>query len=163
MAVGEGTPGNLKLCWAECYETSVHETDSLRLFGIYSQAVTVISTWAPDSMAIEQLFFAKNQTTAMRVAQGRGAILAAAGASQLSVSEYTPMQVKESIAGWGGAPKPQVTRMVKMVLGPDGLAGKDDLFDACAIAICHHFRSKLAAATRSLQSRSQHLATGGVQ
>ena len=160
MAVVEGSPGSLSLCWAECYETDANQPDSSRLFGIYSRAQKVISEWTPDSVAIEQLFFAKNQTTAMRVAQGRGAVLAAAGATSLPVAEYTPMQVKESIAGWGGAPKPQVTRMVKMVLGPDGIAGEDDLFDACAIAICHHFRSRLATMT-SLHGKAAHPSPAG--
>jgi crossover junction endodeoxyribonuclease RuvC len=98
--------------------------------------------------AVEQLFFATNRTTAMRVSEARGVVLCALARSGLDIAEYTPMQVKESVAGYGGATKPQVGRMVRTLLRVTELPGPDDTADACAVAITHVHRARMGGAVR---------------
>ncbi len=91
----------------------------------------------PDFMAIEELFFNSNQKTAINVAQARGVILLSAINHGVEVFEYTPLQVKQAVAGYGRADKNQVQQMVKLLLGLDSVPKPDDTADAVAIAICH--------------------------
>ena len=88
-------------------------------------------------MAIEELFFNSNQKTAINVAQARGVILLAAMNYNLNIFEYTPLQVKQAVAGYGRADKSQVQQMVKLLLGLSEVPKPDDTADAVAIAICH--------------------------
>ena len=91
----------------------------------------------PDFMAIEELFFNSNQKTAINVAQARGVILLAAMNRGIRIFEYTPLQVKQAVAGYGRADKKQVQQMVKLLLGLKEVPKPDDTADAVAIAICH--------------------------
>lgn len=91
----------------------------------------------PDFVAVEELFFNKNIKTALTVGHGRGAALLAAAKLGVEVFEYTPLQVKQAVAGYGRAEKSQVQQMVKIILNLDAIPKPDDVADALAIAICH--------------------------
>lgn len=108
-----------------------------RLAMIYDDMCEVIDTYHPDEMAVEELFFANNQKTAIAVAEARGVILLAAKKKRLPISEYTPLQVKQSVVGYGRAEKKQVMTLVKMLLGLENAIKLDDTADALALAICH--------------------------
>ena len=109
----------------------------LRLLSIHRELSALMLSHSPDAVAVEQLFFSKNTRTAMAVGQARGvAILAAAGAG-LAVAEYTPLQVKQAVVGYGRAEKRQVQEMVRVLLALRDLPRPDDAADALAIAICH--------------------------
>jgi crossover junction endodeoxyribonuclease RuvC len=97
----------------------------------------LISTWRPDSAAVEELFFSKNARTALAVGHARGVALLALTDAGLPVQEYKPAEVKQAVAGYGGAPKEQVQGMVQLLLGMDETPRPDDAADALAVAICH--------------------------
>jgi len=108
-----------------------------RLCMMYEQLQEVVTEHRPDIAAVEQLFFAKNAKTAMLVGQARGVILLTLSLSDVPLFEYTPLQIKQALAGYGRATKNQVQRMVQMVLGLDDIPTPDDAADAVATAICH--------------------------
>lgn len=97
----------------------------------------IIHKWEPDAAAVEELFFNKNEKTALIVGQGRGVALLSAAKAGLPVYEYTPLQVKQSLTGYGRADKEQIQYMVKLLLGLSKMPKPDDAADALAIAICH--------------------------
>jgi len=108
-----------------------------RLKLIYEGICELIKKYRPDAMAIEELFFNTNVTTGIRVAEARGVILLAARQAGLEIQEYTPLQVKQAVVGYGRAEKKQVITMVTMLLGLTKPPKPDDTADALAIAICH--------------------------
>lgn len=108
-----------------------------RLCDIYEDITTLVKKYNPDCLAIERLYFNTNTTTAIDVAQARGVILLAAKKNNISISEYTPLQVKQSITGYGRAEKHQVMEMVKNLLQLKSVPKPDDTADALALAICH--------------------------
>ena len=108
-----------------------------RLAMIYKDLSTIIDRYKPDEVAIEELFFNTNITTGIRVAEARGVILLCAEHSGIIVSEYTPLQVKQSVVGYGRADKKQVISLVTMLLALPSPPKPDDTADALAIAICH--------------------------
>lgn len=108
-----------------------------RLKDIYNDMITVIERYKPDEMSIEKLFFNTNTTTAIDVAQARGVIVLAAESCGLPISEYTPLQVKQAITGYGRAEKRQVMEMVKSFLDLEKVPKPDDTADALALAVCH--------------------------
>ena len=110
---------------------------SSRLFQIYHDMQELIKTFSPDSIAIEELFFNTNITTGISVAHGRGVILLAGQESGIPMFEYTPLQVKQAIAGYGRADKKQMMEMIRRLLNLNSTAKPDDASDALAIAICH--------------------------
>lgn len=111
-----------------------------RLQTIFMSIQNLILKYRPDRAAVEELFFARNVTTALTVAQGRGVILLALQNAGLNIAEYKPNQVKQSISGYGGADKHQMQEMVRLLLGLDTIPQPDDAADALAIAITdlHH-------------------------
>lgn len=113
-----------------------------RLKIIYDGVRLIVETHQPDHAGIEELFFARNVTTAITVAQGRGVILLAVASAGVPITEYKPNTVKQSISGYGGAKKPQMQEMVRMLLGLESIPRPDDAADALAIAITdiHHAR-----------------------
>ncbi len=119
-----------------------------RLQRIYRQLTAVIEDQQPTAAAVEELFFSKNVRTALSVGQARGVALLAAANAGLPIHEYTPLQVKQAIAGYGRATKDQVQQMVRMLLGLDSVPQPDDAADAIAIAICHIHSAKLTAMLR---------------
>ena len=108
-----------------------------RLDMIYNDLITIIDKYKPDAIAIERLYFNTNTTTAIDVAQARGVILLAAKQKGLTINEYTPLQVKQSVTGYGKAEKRQVMEMVKSILNLNAIPKPDDTADALAIAVCH--------------------------
>ena len=108
-----------------------------RLVRLYDGVRALIDEHHPDVMAIEQLLFGRNVTTAIAVGQARGVVLLAAAQSGMDVFEYKPAQVKEAVVGYGKADKPQMQEMVRMLLGLATVPHPDDAADALAIAICH--------------------------
>ncbi|MBR4578454.1 MAG: crossover junction endodeoxyribonuclease RuvC [Oscillospiraceae bacterium] len=117
--------------------TPAHTPLTSRLDQIYRDLEELISTYHPEVMAIEELFFYNNITTGISVAQGRGVILLCAFRCGLQIYEYTPMQVKQSVVGYGLAEKKQVMDMVKRILGLSSAPKPDDAADAVALALCH--------------------------
>lgn len=110
---------------------------SARLDMIYNDLNELIVTFSPDAISVEELFFAKNITTGIAVAHGRGVILLSAYRSGVSVFEYTPMQVKQAVVGYGNASKSQMIYMVQKLLNMKSPPKPDDAADALAMAICH--------------------------
>ena len=110
---------------------------SARLRMIYEDVCSVMDRSAPQALSIEQLFFTNNKTTAIDVAQARGVILLAANQRGIPVYTYTPMQVKQSVVGYGKAEKRQVMEMTRQLLGLEKVPRPDDTADALALAICH--------------------------
>ena len=108
-----------------------------RLLQISEDMDALIRQFQPDEMAVEELFFSRNITTGIAVAHGRGVILLSAQKLDLPIFEYTPMQVKQAVAGYGGAQKLQVMKMTQRLLKMKHLPRPDDAADALAIAICH--------------------------
>lgn len=104
---------------------------------IYDDLTELIERVKPEFMAIEELFFNTNTTTAINVAQARGIIVLSAMNAGVKIHEYTPLQVKQAVAGYGRAEKQQVQQMVKMILNLEKVPKPDDTADALAIAICH--------------------------
>ena len=110
---------------------------SRRLLQIADDMEELIHTFHPDEMAVEELFFTKNITTGIAVAHGRGVILLAAEKLGVPIFEYTPMQVKQAVTGYGGADKRQIMLMTQRLLNMGEIPRPDDAADALAIAICH--------------------------
>ena len=118
-------------------ETSAKVAMAQRLLELYEALTHLIATHSPDSMAIEQLFFSRNVTTAIAVGQARGVALLAAAQAEIPVAEYTPAEVKQAISGYGNADKQQVQFMVQLLLELDTVPYPDDAADALAVALCH--------------------------
>jgi crossover junction endodeoxyribonuclease RuvC len=117
--------------------TSPGESLPIRLRAIFSGVNQIIETYLPDSIAFEELFFAKNVTTAMSVGAARGVAMLSAGMKQENLYEYTPMQIKQAVTGYGKADKPQVQEMTRILLGIPEIPKPDDAADALAVAIAH--------------------------
>lgn len=108
-----------------------------RLSHIYAELTALIAQHQPTDAAVEKLFFSKNVRTALSVGQARGVALLAAAQANLVIHEYTPLQIKQAVVGYGRADKNQIQQMVKMLLQLDSIPQPDDAADALAIAICH--------------------------
>ncbi len=117
--------------------TKAHTPFDSRLSSIYDGLSQLISAFKPDAMSIEKLFFNTNTTTAIDVAQARGVIVLAAAQGGLDIAEYTPLQVKQSVVGYGRAEKKQVQEMTRLMLNLKSVPKPDDTADALALAICH--------------------------
>ena len=113
--------------------------DSLdrRLCDIHTGITEIIKKWRPDAVPVEELFFNTNITTGIRVAEARGVILLCARQCGVSVCEYTPLQVKQAVVGYGRAEKKQVQEMTRQILGLSAVPKPDDTADALALAVCH--------------------------
>jgi crossover junction endodeoxyribonuclease RuvC len=109
----------------------------LRLLELYKKIQEILFLHRPESGAVEKLFFQRNVSTAISVGQARGVALLALAQSGIDVLEYTPLEVKQAVVGYGGADKGQVQAMVKAILNLDEIPAPDDAADALAIAICH--------------------------
>lgn len=117
--------------------TNAGELFTNRLAKIYTDVCDIIDRTHPDALSIEKLFFNTNTTTAIDVAQARGVILLAATLKRVPVYEYTPLQVKSAVTGYGRAEKKQVMDMVKNLLRLEKIPKPDDTADALALAVCH--------------------------
>lgn len=134
IEVQKGIP---KLVDAGVIRTPVKEDDAIRLQLIYEELNDIISQTKPSEMSVEKLFFAQNVTTAMTVAQARGVVLLAGKQAGLTIYEYTPLQIKQSLTGYGRAEKKQIQEMVRVILKLKAVPKPDDCADALAAAITH--------------------------
>jgi crossover junction endodeoxyribonuclease RuvC len=116
-----------------------------RLQAIYQGLAGVILEHQPEMAAVEELFFSRNARTALSVGHARGVALLALADAGLAVHEYTPLQVKQAVAGYGGADKSQVQEMVRMLLNLEAVPQPDDAADAVAVAVCHIHSARMVA------------------
>lgn len=128
--------------------TKSSEIFSERLKKLNNEIKTLIKLYEPDAFAIEELFFNTNAKTAIKAAQGRGAAIVAAADFSVEVFEYTPLQVKQAVTGYGRADKQQVQHMIKTILNLSKIPSPDDVADALAVAICHAHSFKLNSLLR---------------
>lgn len=143
FGVIEAEKGKAQLVDAGVIRTPVKEDDAVRLLTIYEELTDIITQTKPQQMAVEKLFFAQNVTTAMTVAQARGVVLLCGMQNQLQIAEYTPLQIKQALTGYGRADKKQIQEMVRVILGLKDIPKPDDCADALAAAICHTMNAKL--------------------
>jgi crossover junction endodeoxyribonuclease RuvC len=117
--------------------TPIKEDDAVRLETIFDELTDIIVATKPSEMSVEKLFFAQNVTTAMTVAQARGVVLLCGRQAGLTIYEYTPLQIKQALTGYGRADKKQIQEMVRVVLQLKDIPKPDDCADALAAAITH--------------------------
>ncbi|HOJ78827.1 MAG TPA: crossover junction endodeoxyribonuclease RuvC [Bacillota bacterium] len=134
---------HLKKIGVGVIRTSPQQDMSLRLKVIYDEMHSLIAKYQPEVIAVEELFFNKNVRTALAVGQARGVIMLAAANSGLDIVEYTPLQVKQAVVGYGRAEKHQIQEMVRMLLCLPEVPKPDDAADALAVAICHAHSRKV--------------------
>jgi crossover junction endodeoxyribonuclease RuvC len=142
----EKQKSTLKYCSAII--TKAHQPLPQRLLTLYTEVYNFLEEWKPDVCAIEQLFFNTNTTTALVVGQARGVIHLALAQRNIPVTEYTPLQVKMAVTGYGRAEKKQIQQMIKQVFKLPTIISPDDASDAAAIALTHCFSYKLQTLTR---------------
>ena len=135
--VREDKSGNLSAVDYGVITTSPALSMPHRLLELYRRLSEILLLHRPESGAVEKLFFQRNVRTAISVGQGRGVVLLALAQADLSVAEYTPLEIKQAVAGYGGADKNQVQQMVRALLNLDDVPQPDDAADALAVAICH--------------------------
>jgi crossover junction endodeoxyribonuclease RuvC len=128
-------------------ETAATADMPSRLSGLFDAVTELLERHRPDVLAIEQLFFARNVTTAISVGQARGVVLLAAARAGIDVAEYSPSEVKHAVVGYGKADKTQMQEMVRLILGMDRPPHPDDAADALAVALCHTQRAAFSART----------------
>lgn len=129
--------GKLTLVDAGVIRTPVKEDDAVRLLTIYEELTEIINETKPSHMSVEKLFFARNVTTAMTVSQARGVVLLCGMQAKMTIHEYTPMQIKQAVTGYGKADKIQMQEMVRVLLQLKEIPKPDDAADALAAAITH--------------------------
>ncbi|MVO99658.1 MULTISPECIES: crossover junction endodeoxyribonuclease RuvC [Paenibacillus] len=136
-----------------CIQTEAHTDPGLRLKQVYDATCQLLDKYKPDAMGIEKLFFNRNVTTAFTVGQARGVVILAAVQRGIPVGEYTPLQVKQAVVGYGKAEKIQVQEMVRMFLKLSAIPKPDDVADALAVAICHAHSSTLQDKIKEVTKR----------
>ncbi|MEW9667235.1 crossover junction endodeoxyribonuclease RuvC [Ammoniphilus sp. 3BR4] len=120
-----------------CIKTEAHTREALRLKQIYNAMTTLLEKYKPEALAVEKLYFNRNVTTAFSVGQARGVIVLAGEEAGLPLYEYTPLQVKQSVVGYGQAEKKQMQEMVRVLLSLPAVPKPDDVADALGVAITH--------------------------
>ena len=120
-----------------CIRTPAHQLNQKRLCEIYDGISLLIREYQPDEMAIEELFYNRNSTTVISVGQARGVLVLAAAQRGIPVYEYTPLQIKQAVTGYGRAEKKQIQYMIQNLLDLDAIPKPDDAADALAVAVCH--------------------------
>lgn len=133
----EASKGKIRLVDAGVIRTPVKEDDAVRLLTIYEELTDIITQTHPTALSVEKLFFARNVTTAITVAQARGVVLLCGRQAGLALAEYTPLQIKMAVTGYGRADKKQVQEMVRITLGLATAPKPDDCADAIAAALTH--------------------------
>lgn len=137
FGVIESSRGKVQLVDAGVIRTPVKEDDAVRLLTIYEELTEIIADTNPKVMSVEKLFFAQNVTTAMTVAQARGVVLLCGKQAGMEIFEYTPLQIKQALTGYGRADKKQMQEMVRVTLGLKEVPKPDDCADAIAAALIH--------------------------
>ncbi len=145
-------PSKVRFLSTGVIRTPPRTPDPTRLKTIHEDITELIARYKPDVASVEKLFFTKNITTGIQVAQARGVLLLACGEAKLAVHEYSPVEIKSSVAGYGNATKRQMQEMVKRLLKLPDVPKPDDAADALAVALCHVFRAGL---TRGLEKGKQ--------
>jgi crossover junction endodeoxyribonuclease RuvC len=140
--VRETDQGDLEVVDFGVIVTQAGELPEVRLLQLHNRLNELILRHQPDSGAVEKLFFQRNVTTAIAVGQARGVVLLSFAEAAIPVAEYTPLEVKQAVVGYGGAEKNQVQQMVKALLQLSEIPRPDDAADALAIAICHLHSSR---------------------
>lgn len=134
-----------KILFSTCVQTAKKDAFIKRLNQVVESTNKIIDKWQPQVMVLETILFSKNQKTALQIAEVRGALLYLASLKNLPVAEYNPLQVKQTICGFGGSDKKQITEMVKKLIEIKTIKTTDDEYDAIAIALTHsahsHFKS----------------------
>lgn len=141
--IDEDKSGSLSVVKYGVIRTNAELTQADRLVELYQRLKDIILLHQPGMGAVEKLFFEKNVRTALNVGEARGVAMLALAQSGITISEYTPMEVKQAVAGFGGAEKTQVQVMVKTILDLPEIPRPDDAADALAVAICHIHSAKL--------------------
>lgn len=144
-AVVDGVPGRATAVAMGVIRTPPTDALPARLAALQGELASLIAEFRPDAVAVEQVFFQVNVRTAMSVGQASGLALAEASRAGCDVAQYTPNQVKDTIAGWGAAPKSQVQKMVQLRLGLARPPQPADAADAAALALCHLASAPLRA------------------
>lgn len=134
--------GKIKMVDAGVITTPAHTPHDERLEDIFDNLTDIVKATKPEVMSVEKLFFTRNITTAMTVAEARGVALLVGRRAQLPIAEYTPMQIKQTLTGYGKADKKQVQEMVRLQLGLKEVPKPDDCADALAAAITHSFMTR---------------------
>lgn len=142
FGVVDAKGGSSKLVTAGVIKTPAHTPLDERLEEIYDGLTEIIAETKPEVMSIEKLFFARNVTTAMSVAHARGVAMLAGRKARLPIAEYTPMQIKQSLTGYGKADKKQMQEMVRLHLALKEVPKPDDAADALAAAITHQMMDR---------------------
>lgn len=137
MAVVEKENGRETLLYSACIETSAEDEFPERLRDVVGACKALIRTHAPDAAALEKLYFSKNQKTAMRVAEVRGALIALCAEHNIPIFEYGPGQVKSAVTGSGSADKTHIAKMLHVLMQIDKKVEHDDEYDAIAVGITH--------------------------
>jgi crossover junction endodeoxyribonuclease RuvC len=143
--VAEDPHGNLAAVTFGVIQTPAGDPMPSRLKYLYEQLSDLIALHRPDSSAVEKLFFQSNVKTAITVGQARGVILLSLANANLPVAEYTPLEIKQAVVGYGAADKNQVQQMVRALLSLEDIPRPDDAADALAVAICHIHNARMRA------------------
>ncbi len=136
------TGGKERLLFSECFKTSREKVHPERLAALGKEIARVINEWKPAALAIEKLFFTTNQKTAFQVAEARGVIIYEASAAGLSVFEYTPLQAKVAVTGYGRGTKDQMKYMVEKLISVGKKIDEDDEYDAIALGLTYFATEK---------------------
>lgn len=142
VSVVEYIGNKFKLIYADAIKTKPHSEFNERLVKIDKDINDIIEKYEPEVLSIEDLFFNTNTKTAIKVAQARGVLILAAKKRGMEVYEYTPLQIKQGVAGYGKATKTQVKNMLKVILNVGKLPSLDDITDSIAMAVCHAHANK---------------------
>jgi crossover junction endodeoxyribonuclease RuvC len=137
-------PSRVRFLGTGVIRTPTKTPDSQRLVILYRDVRELLERYSPDMVAIERLFFSKNITTGIQVAQARGILLLACGERSMEIGEYSPMQIKSTVGGYGKASKREMQEMVKRLLRLPDIPRPDDAADALAVALCHSFQAGLS-------------------
>ncbi|HOV43322.1 MAG TPA: crossover junction endodeoxyribonuclease RuvC [Syntrophothermus lipocalidus] len=140
----EDIGGKARLIDYGVVRTSSGTNQAIRLLEIHNRIEQVIQCYSPSVLAVEELFFSRNAKTAITVGQARGVVLMTAAERGLVIYEYTPLEVKQAVVGFGNADKRQVQAMVKAILQMKEIPKPDDAADALAVAICHIHAARLS-------------------
>ena len=149
FGVVDSEGGRQQLVKCGVITTPAHTSLSSRLAQLYDDLTQLLELFRPDAVSVEELFFNTNITTGIAVAHGRGVILLACEKAGVKIYEYTPLQVKQAVVGYGRAEKKQVMEMVRRICGLNAPPRPDDAADAVALALCH------ARSTTSLLNREE--------
>lgn len=153
--VADDGPG-LSLVGCGVLVTGPEQSLGQRLYSLHVQLAELIKRHRPEAVAVEELFFSRNARTAMVVGHARGVILLTIAQSGVPAFEYTPLQVKDAIVGYGRASKSQIQKTLRVFLGTDDYPRPDDAADAVAVAICHIHSARLASVLKDSGNKHEY-------